>query len=113
MQIMAMTLLAALLAVTRCLADQQADYIKQIRDGGPTEDFSQATTESENDYHERVVSLAEADAMLYFQDQKDLNKYDLSDVGEQRAFKHHLIGSTASTYSAYFVTAVVALMKTY
>ena len=67
-------------------SDEQAASIKTIRDGGPTADFSQ-TTEKNYQYHMALCSLAEADAMVYFEDRKDL-QYDsrhAMEVGKARS----------------------------
>jgi hypothetical protein len=52
------TVLAAMLAVTSCLADQQADYMARVKEN-PTEDFSQLTDD-------QTTACAQADAMVYF-----------------------------------------------
>lgn len=95
-------------------SDQQADYIKQIRDGGPTADFTQGRHgEDDTPYLKNLVQLAQADAMVYFQDQKDSDKdsdFDASDrIGLAHAFRHHLIGDDADTYKVYFSAALDAL----
>jgi hypothetical protein len=100
------TVLAAMLAVGSCWADQQADLIARLR-ANPTEDFSECFNNS------LWISLADADAMVYFQDHKDsltMGKHNQGlDVGEAHAFKHHLIGNHAAGYANEFSTAIDAL----
>jgi len=91
-------------------ADEQAAWIKTIRDGGPTADFSQ-TTEDNYQYSMALSALADADAMVYFQDHKDL-QYESAhamEVGKAHAFKHHLIGSSADSYAYSFMSTLETL----
>jgi hypothetical protein len=113
-----MTVLAAMLAVTSCFADQQADYIKQIRDN-PTADFSQTVSQDDSAYYDVVTALASADAMVYFQDHKEIKALDLYDaltkavhIGEAHAFKHHLIGKWADVYAGIFDSVIRTLITT-
>ena len=89
----------AMLAVT-CFADEQSDLIARIR-ANPMEDFSQL---SSADQH----ALADADAMAYFQDHNDI-KENVLDIGEAHAFKHHLIGHSATLYSVFFANTIRVL----
>jgi hypothetical protein len=100
-----MTVLAMLLAVTSGFADQQTDYIQQIRDKGPQADFSQMDMSS-------LSALADADAMVYSADHpKKLDLMGLYYVGKAHAFKHHLIGGAASYYGTSFSSTLETLQK--
>jgi hypothetical protein len=101
----------AMLAVTSAFADQQADYMKQIREGGLTADFSQAGQDDWT-YHTLLHALAEADAMIYFQGHKGATLTDCMMVGQAHAFKHHLIGAAASAYTGFFSMALHTLTST-
>ena len=110
------TVLAAMITVTSAIADEQADYIKQIRDGGPTADFSETQNEKEVTgllqdvaFHNRLSSLAEADAMVYTQDNKDATIMNFMNAGLAHAYKHHLLGADASWYENHFAVACSAL----
>jgi hypothetical protein len=100
MKIMMITVLATMLAVTSGLADQQADYIARIR-ANPTADFSAGSSDD-------LIALGEADAMVYFQDNKtiSLSHEQAKDLGASHAFKHHLIGMSVDMYSMGFTDAL-------
>lgn len=101
----------AMLAVTSAFGDdKQAGWIKILRDGGPTADFSQLATESDDVYSRDLTSLAEADAIVYFQDHKALKQEDGLYIGLAHAFKHLLIGNGASYYGTSFRIALDALL---
>jgi hypothetical protein len=93
-----MLITLAMLAVT-CFADQQADLIARIR-ANPTEDFSQLSRDEQ-------AALAQADAMVYFQEHKDMESG--LDIGLAHAFKHHLMSSSAQSYQLVFTFAIEAL----
>jgi hypothetical protein len=94
----------ALISITSCFADQQAGYVAYVW-GHPTEDFS-------NRSDEQLTMLAQADAMVYFQDHKhaSIDFGDASTMGTAHAFKHHLIGEQASRYEMDFALALHALL---
>jgi hypothetical protein len=98
------TIIATLLAVASCFANQ-ASLIAEIKNN-PTEDLS---TRSSDD----LQSLGEADGMAYFHDHLTykIGKEDFGSEGDgmARAFKHNLIGMTAFIYSASFYDALNTL----
>jgi hypothetical protein len=103
------TVLAAMLAVTSCLADQLSDYIKTCRES-PTEDFSRLYTD------EAQRSLANADAIAYFQDHSDLEKcikedrYLCHKIGYAHALAHHILGDKAGLYATDFEYTIQAII---
>ena len=109
-----MTGLAAMLAVTSAMADgSQADWIKAVRASYPTADLSQDGLReklNDSDYESGLEQFAEADAIVYFQDHKDIEKNDRYTIGTAHAFKHHLIAYDANTYSLFFAEALEALL---
>ena len=91
-----------MLAVTSAMADQ-ASVVARPKNN-PTEDFS-AIDDLD------LSSLADADAMAYFQSHKDLT-FDMAsaiEVGTAHAFKHGLLGVPASAYKIDFATALKVL----
>jgi hypothetical protein len=99
----------AMLSATSAFADQQSDAIKQIRDGGPTANFSQLADQTDPAYYDMLMALADADAMVYVQDHKDLKDVDCMELGKLHAYKHHLIGENGLRYAAHFALAFNAL----
>ena len=99
------TALATVLAVTSCLADQQADYVARLK-VNPTEDFSVYA------YEERDT-LASADALVYFQDHKNsiIDHNDMRDIGMAHALKHHMLGDDAYDYATTFTQTLMSLTK--
>lgn len=111
-----LTVLAAMLVVTSVFADDQADWVDQLRKWGPTQDFSLAVWNNHYDdmqYMQLLEILAQADAMLYFQDHKGLKKddYDFMTMGKSHAFKHRLIGEAAGLYASDFWTTLNTLVE--
>ena len=102
-----MTLLSILIVATS-LADQQADMIARVP-ANPTEDYSQAAGQTDSAYYDLLMALAQADAIIYFQDHKNVDWIKAGEVGEAHALKHHLIGSHADSYSAEFLSTFDAL----
>jgi hypothetical protein len=95
----------SVLAVTSCLADQQADLMAQLK-ASPVEDFSGKNAN-------QLTALAQADAMVYFQANKDVTNdiWAESKIGLVHAFKHRLVGDSADTYKVQFSLALNALVK--
>ena len=71
----------------------------------PTPDYS---TESA---YKALGALAQADAIAYFEDQRDALKpgggiKDVPGIGRAHALKHHLIGNAAEEYVLYFYVTI-------
>jgi hypothetical protein len=92
-----------------CFADPQNYLVITLR-GSPTEDFFQRTNQSFNSYYYELAAFAEADAMVYFQDRKDIDKDLIGYIGKARGFKHHLIGDPADFYTSVFYGALDRLL---
>jgi hypothetical protein len=93
----------SLLAGVSCLADDQALYIARLR-AYPTEDFSGKSA--------FMKPLADADAMIYFQDHKGatLNLSEEMEIGRSHAFQHHLKHTGYdSIYSVRFASTLEVL----
>jgi hypothetical protein len=92
-----------LLAIASCLADDQALYIARLR-ANPTEDFSHQG--------DNILSLADADAMIYFQDHKaKLNLPEEMEIGRAHAVMHRLQHSGYdSTYALRFAVTLDVLL---
>ena len=60
-----------------------------------------------------LTALAQADAMVYFQANKDVTNdiWAESKIGLVHAFKHRLVGDSADTYKVQFSLALNALVK--
>jgi hypothetical protein len=106
----------AMIAVTSVFADTQSDWVDALRKWGPTQDFSLAAWNNKYDnmqYMQLLEILAQADAMLYFQDHTGLKKddYDFMTLGKSHAFKHRLIGQAAGMYATDFWTTLNTLIE--
>jgi hypothetical protein len=100
-----------MLSATSVLAEDQATYIARLR-ANPAEDFSLLV--KDKDLSERYIllqTLAQADAMVYFEDHKKLVLMDCTQVGGAHAFKHHLMGADVSAYKGEFWVALLSLAK--
>jgi hypothetical protein len=104
-QTILVTVLAAMLAVTSCLAATQADYLARVK-ANPTEDYSGLPSYE-------LDKLADADALVYFQGHNDLRGgySDLLDIGKVHSLKHQLLGGIAFTYALSFSLTLKALLK--
>src|ERR1700722_9877432 len=90
MKTIMVTVLAAMLAVTSCLADTQADLVARLK-ANPTENFSQSPDQTDSDYFDTVMRLSNADALVYFQAHPLREKgKSMMDIGRAHAFKHQL-----------------------
>jgi hypothetical protein len=101
-------LVMMLLAVT-CSADQQADFVARLR-ANPTENFSQPAHHIDDTYFYLLLALGEADAIVYFQDRKDIDENLTGYIGKAHAFKHHLIGNSVDYYGEFFSRALDAVL---
>jgi hypothetical protein len=92
-----------------CFAEPPNYLVITLR-GSPTEDFSQRANQSFDSYYFELAAFAEADAMVYFQDRKDIDKDLIGYIGKARGFKHHLIGDPADFYTEVFCGALDRLL---
>jgi hypothetical protein len=105
----AFVILSFIMIAGNCLADPQTYLVIKLR-MNPTEDFSQRTNENFESYYYELAAFAEADATVYFQDRKDIDKDLIGHVGKAHGFKHHLIGDSADIYASFFCRALDALL---
>jgi hypothetical protein len=96
------TVLVALF-ITRAFADEQTVLIARLRNH-PTEDFSRQS-------EEKIRVFAEADAMVYFRDHKNVNLNLINGMalGSVHALKHKLTDYSVIDYSRQFAVTLEIL----
>ena len=57
------------------------------------------------------MPLAEADARVYLEDHKLINKNLIAHIGRAQASKHHLTGIGSEPYTAFFLKALDELLE--
>jgi hypothetical protein len=95
--------------ITVVCGDEQASLMNRIRKN-PTENFSQRVDQDFETYCFGLVPLAEADARVYFEDHKVINKDLTGQIGKTRALKHRIRSQDAGFYSTYFLRALDDLL---
>jgi hypothetical protein len=95
--------------ITIVCDDEQTSLMNRIRKN-PTENFSQRVDQDFETYYFGLLPLAEADARVYFEDHKVINKDLTGQIGMTQAFKHHVLTRDAGFYSTYFFRALDDLL---
>jgi hypothetical protein len=84
--------------------------MNRIRDN-PTENFSQKADEDYGTYLYGLLPLAEADARIYFEEHKGINKDQTGLIGMAQALRHHVPSVDGHFYATYFFRALDDLLE--
>jgi hypothetical protein len=90
--------------ITVVCGDEQTFLMNRIRDD-PTENFSQKADEDIPTYMYGLLPLAEADARVYFEEHKGINKDQTGLIGMSQALKHHIPSHYGQFYATFFFRA--------
>jgi hypothetical protein len=96
--------------ITVFCGDEQTFLMNRIRDN-PTENFSQQADEDYGTYLYGLLPLAEADARVYFEEHKVINKDQTGLIGMAQALKHHIPSENRHFYATYFFLSLDDLLE--
>jgi hypothetical protein len=96
--------------ITVVCGDEQTSLMNRIRDN-PTENFSQKADEDYGTYLYGLLPLAEADARIYFEEHKGINKDQTGLIGMAQALRHHVPSVDGHFYATYFFRALDDLLE--